>query len=113
MQGETFKDKRVFQRIPLKITMRFLNTITNKWNLVHTEDISANGIGLVTDRQVQPETPLEMWLPVPNKGETYYTRGEVVWSRGVEPDKYRVGVRLDRVDLLGMSPFIRGLEAAV
>jgi len=113
MTTDTSQDKRIFQRIPLKIAMRFLNTITNKWNLVHTEDISAGGIGLVSDREVEPRTPLEMWLPIPNRGESYYTKGEVAWSRQVEPDKYRVGVRLNQIDLMGMSTFIRGSEASV
>ncbi len=91
--------------------MRFLNTLTNKWNLVHTEDISAAGIGMVTERRVEPRTPLEMWLPIPDKGETYYTRGEVAWLQQLEPDRYRVGVRLSRIDLMGMAPFIRASGA--
>jgi hypothetical protein len=113
MPRDTFQDKRLFQRIPLKITTRFLNTSTNKWNLAHTEDISANGIGIMTDKEISPHTPLEIWLPIPNKGEAYYTKGEVAWSRQLEPNRYHLGVRLDRVDLMGMSPFIRHSEAAI
>ncbi|MFA5114725.1 MAG: PilZ domain-containing protein [Candidatus Omnitrophota bacterium] len=113
METYSSSDKRLFQRVPLRISLRFLNTSTNKWNLVQTEDISARGIGMLTQREVDPETPLEMWLPIPERGETYYTRGKVAWSRRLEPDRYRVGVELNRVDLMGLAPFMRKAEAAV
>jgi hypothetical protein len=48
-----------------------------------------------------------MWLKVPDKGEPLYLRGEVVWSRLEEADKYHCGVNLEKADLMGISRVLR------
>jgi len=73
---------------------------------VRSHDISAKGIGLLCDRYLPEQTPLELFLPVPEKGETYYTRGKVAWSKLIKPNNYKMGVTLDKTDLVGMAQFI-------
>jgi len=73
---------------------------------VQAKNLSAKGICMISNKELAPKTPLELWLPIPEKGQTYYTRGEVAWSKTVKPDIYSVGVNLERTDLLGMSQFI-------
>jgi len=109
MENQEFKDRRIFDRIPTKLHLRYLNRSSNKSGFAQTRDISANGIGLITEEDLTPETSLEIWLEIPDKGEPLYTRGEVVWSEELQSNKYRAGVQLDKVDFMGMSRVMRTL----
>lgn len=108
MQNQNgLKDKRIFARFTATFPLRFLNLDANNEGEAQTQDISAKGIGLVTAEQLRPHTSLEMWLSIPDKGEPLYTRGEVVWSKRLEVNKYRAGVELEKADLMGMSRVLR------
>jgi hypothetical protein len=48
-----------------------------------------------------------MWLNIPDRGEPLYTRGRVVWSKMWEPNKYRLGINLEKADLMGMARILR------
>lgn len=107
MQKEKAVDRRTFERIPVKLPLKFLALGLSKEGLVQTHDISAKGIGLLTDEELLPNTPLEMWLQIPDKGEPLYATGKVIWSEMIEPNKYRGGVSLEKADLMGMSRVLR------
>ncbi len=105
--GELMQDRRIFARFPARFSLRFIDSATNKEGKAETVDISAKGVGLLTDREISPRIPLEMWLDIPDHHEPLYTRGEVVWSRALEPNKYQVGVELEKADLMGMARVLR------
>jgi len=107
MEEEKIQDRRIFDRFAAKFPLKLINLRENKESEALTEDISAKGIGLTAPEQLQPRTPLEMWLKIPDKGEPLYIRGEVVWSRMVESNKHKVGVNLDKADLMGLSRVLR------
>jgi len=107
MQKVRPEDKRIFARFSANFPLRFLNLRSGKEGEASTQDISAKGIGFVTREQLQPDTLLEMWLQVPDKGEPFYTRGNVIWSKMAESDNYRVGVNLEKANLMGMSRVLR------
>ena len=109
MQEEEKKteDKRIFARIPASLPVRILNINSNRETEAKVEDVSAKGIGFVGEENLNPRTALEMWLKIPDKGEPLYTRGEVVWSKRLEGNKYRVGVNLEKADLMGLSRVLR------
>jgi len=88
-----------------------------------TQDISAKGLCLVTEEALAADTPLDIWLQMPNNGEQIYIKGKVVWSNMIEPDKpvrqwfgfpysqshkYRVGVNLENTEL---NPILLALKA--
>lgn len=103
------EDRRVFQRFPTNLSVRVLDSQSNKWALVETKDISAKGIGISTEKEIAPFTALEMWLPIAQTGECYYTKGMVVWSKMLEPEKYRAGINLKKADFMGMSQILRNI----
>ncbi len=107
MQEQNFVDRRIFGRFSAKIPLRFINLRENSEGEATTEDIGAKGIGFMAKEELKPRTPLEMWLQIPDKGEPLYTRGEVVWSKMVEPNRHRIGVSLERADLMGLSRVMR------
>jgi hypothetical protein len=94
-----FQDRRVFQRIPAELALRFLDSHSKEWGLVRTQDISEKGIGILSEKKLLPPTSLEMWLLVPRKGESLYARGKVIWSKRARRNKYRAGISLDEMDL--------------
>lgn len=96
--GEKMEDQRVFARIEAKFPLRFLDPNSGKEGTAETVDVSANGVGLVAAENLAVRTPLEMWLQIPDQHDPFYTRGEVVWT-----DKQRVGVRLERAELMGLA----------
>lgn len=111
MQNQEFEDKRVFARLPVSLSVKYLDLGSNAEGEAQTQDISAKGMGFTTDRPLAPNSSLEMWLRVPDKGEPFYTRGEVVWA-DKEDSGYRVGVNLERADLMGISRILRTVKGS-
>ncbi|MFC1658863.1 PilZ domain-containing protein [Candidatus Omnitrophota bacterium] len=107
MPDSGFRDRRVYERIQVKFSLRYLDLDSNREGSALTRDISANGIGMLTQEELSSRSHLEIWLQIPDRGEPLYTKGEVVWSRMVEPNKYRSGVCLDKIDFMAMSRIIR------
>jgi len=107
MQNLLVKDRRTFERFPAKLPLTYVDLNSNKEGHAHTVDISANGIGLLTCRELSEHTPLDIWLIIPDNGDPLYTRGEVVWSSRVEENTYRVGVKLEKPDFMGLSRVLR------
>jgi len=110
MQNMTFKDRRVFERISVNLPLKFLNPNSNKECLAQTHDISANGIGILTQEELPTHTYLEIWLQIPDNGKPLHTKGRVVWSKMLEPNRYRVGICLERIDLMGVSRVLRTIN---
>ena len=110
MQETKFLDKRTFERIPVKLPLRFLDLTSNREGLAQTPDISANGIGINTNEKLIPNTSLEMWLQIPNSDIPIYTAGRVVWSDNIEPKQYKTGISLEEVKLMAFSSILRNLR---
>ena len=101
------KDHRIFERFKASFPLRFIDLKRNKEGEAEVQDVSAKGLGIILEEQLAPDTALEMWLDIPDKGEPVYTRGEVVWSKLSQPGKWRAGVALEKADLMGMSRVLR------
>jgi len=98
------EDRRVFARIAARFPLRFLDPRSGRDGEAETVDFSANGVGFVTGKSILAKTPLELWLNIPDKHDPFYTRAEVVWSESLSgAEKYRVGVRLERAELMGLA----------
>jgi hypothetical protein len=111
MQNQEFEDKRVFARLPVSLSVKYLDLGSNTEGEALTQDISAKGMGLTMGRPLAPNSSLEMWLRVPDKGEPFYTRGEVVWSQEHDGSSYRAGINLERADLMGISRVLRTVKS--
>ena len=105
--GERMEDRRIFARFNVHMPLKFLSQGWGKEGQATTHDLSAKGVSMVTSENLSPRTTLEMWLEVPDKGDPLYARGEVVWSKMIEPDKYFTGVSLEKADLVGLSRALR------
>jgi hypothetical protein len=104
---KTREDGRLFERVPAKLTVRYQNLYSKTWGLVQTSDISAKGIGLLSGNQIPMHAPLEIWLPIPDMGESLYTQGKVVWSKSMWFNKYRMGICLEKPDMVNLVSIFR------
>jgi hypothetical protein len=107
-QAGNFVDKRIFARFPIELPLRFLEADANREGQAKTMDISSKGLGIVSEEKLLPNTPLEMWLKVPDKVEPFYTRGQVVWSQEIGASGFRYGVNLERADLMSLARNFKG-----
>ncbi|MCX5710269.1 MAG: PilZ domain-containing protein [Candidatus Omnitrophica bacterium] len=101
------EDRRIFQRFPAQLPVRFLNLTTGSEGEAQTLDVSAKGLGLTLSQELKPSSTLEMWLSIPDSGEPLYTRGEVAWSRPDAPGSFKAGINLEKADLMGLSRVLR------
>jgi len=108
MESPGFKDRRLFARFPVKVLLRYLNLDLPGEAHTYTRDVSAKGICLMTSEALSAETPLDMWLQMPDSGEQVYIKGKVVWSNMIKPNKYKVGVNLENIEL---NPILLALKA--
>lgn len=102
------QERRAFPRFPVRILLRYLNLNEDGDAHAQTQNVSAKGICLVTNESLTAQTPLDIWLQMPDNGEQIYIRGKVIWSNMVEPNKYRVGINLENTEL---NPIILALKA--
>lgn len=107
MATEKFEDRRIFERFPVNFPMRFLETNSYEENPAQVRDISAKGVGMVSKKKLAPESKLELWLDIPDKGEPLYIRGNVSWSQPVGNYEYRSGINFEKADLLGLARVLR------
>jgi len=105
--GTAFEDKRVFSRFPAHLGIKFLESDTGREGTALTNDVSARGLGVVLERDLSIQTPLELWLKIPDEHQPLYIRGGVAWSKNISPNEYRAGIKLDRPDLMGLSRVLR------
>ena len=110
MQDTEFEEKRAIKRIPTQLSLRFLVAHSNKESLAQIQDMSANGMGLLTEEELPRYTPLELQLEIPDKGELLCIKAEVVWSCMIEANRYRIGIRLQKMDLVDLLDFLRVLR---
>ena len=100
-------DKRIFARFPVNVPVRFIGEKENKEVVAETVDVSAKGVGIITEENLAPHSTVEAWLDVPDGAEPLYARAEVVWSKPLENGKYRCGLNLEKADLMGLSRILR------
>lgn len=107
MQNNNSNDRRIFARKRITLPVRFLVSGEENECQGQTVDVSANGIGLLNEKGLSPQTRLEMWLELPNGLGTFYTRGEVVWSCFLaDKAKQRIGIRLEKAELMSLAPIL-------
>ncbi len=105
MHGE---ERRIFERFEVDFPVKFSYLEGAKEGMGRVINISAGGGGMiVTSEQLAPATSLDMWLHIPDNREPLRTRGEVVWSAVSAPGVYKLGVRFDKVDFMGISRVLR------
>lgn len=101
------EERRSFIRFPATVQLSFSNDTGEIQKDGVTHDISANGVGCYTTENYSSDTPLEIWLKVPDQEKFIYIKGEVIWSHMVNPNLYRTGINLQMVDFVSIAYVLR------
>jgi len=102
-----YQDRRKFERFRMTFCVRSIDNATSADYDCLTSDISARGLGVISNRQLILGQCLSVWLTLPDNAEKIHTTGKVVWSTMVELQRYRAGIELDNQDL---NPTVLGLR---
>jgi hypothetical protein len=73
-----------------------------------TKDLSAKGLGCVSDKGLPVGSFLDIWLYLPD-GEPIHTEGKIVWI-GREGSRFRMGIDLFREELRPIPIVLRILR---
>ena len=79
-------------------------------NYVHTHDISAEGMGLISDNVLVSGAELEMSLRVPLVDKEFPVQGKVIWSRRYG-NSFRSGISLASAELMEISTILRFIHS--
>jgi hypothetical protein len=114
MEDAGFKERRAFTRFLVKVFSRYLNleAVAGESH-AQTHDVSVKGLCLLTKEAIAQGTPLDIWLQMPDNGEQIYTKGIVVWSMMVEPEKYRIGINLENTELNPILLAIKTIQVRI
>lgn len=100
------KNRRVFVRYACNFLISIFDKTANKEEDVQAQDISAEGIGVVSDKSFKEGDDVEIWIHLPKDSSPIHTHGTIVWSKK-QAGYWRAGLKLDTYDLL---PLGVGLE---
>jgi hypothetical protein len=98
MPNTIFIEKRAFPRFQVNMPLVCSEANLNKQFYAHTHDISAKGLCAVVDRELLPDTFLDINIQMLDNDEQVYRRGRVVWSKRINSD-YKIGIKLEEPKL--------------
>lgn len=104
--GKDMDDRRIFERFPVNFSLTYLETASGRECPAEVKDLSAKGVGILANENLLPQDNLEMWIQIPKRSEPFYTRGKVVWSKRIGGNQYKVGVSMEKAELMGLSQIL-------
>ena len=103
------EDRRTFERLKVELPLKYSKAGSKDKAAQSTYDISAEGLGFVSDDALLPGIEVDMSLSLPRTNEEFTAHGKVVWSRK-SGKKYRVGIVLEQAGLMAISTILRLLH---
>jgi len=110
MQPGNMGDRRRCDRFEVKLLLRNHDFQSMREFDGTTRDISTNGIGMVSDKELPVGTSLDIWLHMPDNDEAIHTRGKVAWLMKTGPAQYRLGINLEKDDLKPIPIVLRTIH---
>jgi hypothetical protein len=107
MQQLSLPEKKMYTRFELNLPLIGLDLKNRKEMRCSTYEISAGAIGAFSAQELSAGTDLEIWLCMPDNAEEIHTRGKVVRSEKITPEKYKIEIELDNADLKPMPLVLR------
>ncbi|MBM3255113.1 MAG: PilZ domain-containing protein [Candidatus Omnitrophica bacterium] len=102
------QERRIFERLQVELPVKFSYLGGAKAGMGKIVNISAGGGGMiVTGEKLLPATRLDMQMEIDENKEPLYAKGEVVWTMVSGPQVYKVGIKFDKIDLMGISRILR------
>lgn len=97
-------ERRVFERFKVNFPAKFSCPAVRLKGMGKVVDIGAGGSGmLVTDENLKPDMHLSVWIKITDDKDDLQASGVVVWSSQLDACLYKIGIKFDKVDFMGIS----------
>jgi len=103
-------DRRTFERFKLEFPLICSQAETKEKIRLYTHDISAEGLGVISDKQLFIGATLNAELYVPNGNKELPVQARVLWCR-MFGKNFRVGLVMEQVGLMEISAVLQSLHA--
>jgi len=108
--GGNMSDRRRYDRFEVSLPLHDLDFRSMRELDGKSRDISAKGIGMVSDKDLPVGTNLDIWLHMPDNDEEIHTKGTVAWSVNTGPGQFRLGINLEKEDLKPIPIVLRTIH---
>jgi len=95
-------DRRIFDRFEVDFSAEFKIPAEEESAYAQCRDISAAGVGLLTEERLVPNRKMEIWLGIPDGREPFRGLAQVIWSKKMQENKWRSGLEFKTVDFMGL-----------
>jgi len=92
----------MFDRFEVDFSADVKQSHAEQSNFAQCYDISAGGLGLLTEGKLTPEANMEIWLGIPDGHPPFRSLARVLWSKQVQENKWRSGLEFEKVDFMGV-----------
>lgn len=92
MPNEGIPEKRKFARFLISIPLKYVKMSIRELTGIAVNDISAQGISLITSEELLINAPLNICLVIPDNGEEVALDAEVLWTKNNGSGYYRSGL---------------------
>ena len=103
------KEQRMFSRFRVNFPVRYRNLNVGRRGEGLCTDIGAGGVSIDMNQEIDPRTPLELWLDIADGFDPINLKGRVVWSRN-SGDNSKTGVVFDCPRLIAFSRVLKLLR---
>ncbi len=103
-------ERRIFDRFEANLFIEIQQSSGQKHGSAQCWDISAIGVGLLTEEKLMPNTNLQIRLSIADSNASYRGLAKVVWSIQIQPGKWRCGLEFEQVDFMGIKTVFESLS---
>ncbi len=111
MPKEGFLEKRKGVRFLISIPLKYAKVGIKQLADAVTNDISAEGLGLITVEDIPVNTPLNVSLTMPDNGEVIPIDTEVLWSKSDVSGRCHIGLKFKNSRLKLIPLVLRTISA--
>ena len=97
-------EKRLYERFNISCTG--LIEKDGEEIAIQITNMSGQGLGFRTSKLLEEHERLSIRLEVKDVQEPVIVAGEVAWSKGIDPDTYGVGFKLDMTSWIKISKIL-------
>ncbi len=96
-------ERRIFDRFTARFPAKIKDARDDYGEKVFLRDASAEGAKLTTTERVYLHDSVILQIRLPDKDHPMTLRGQVIWTKNVQPNIWDIGVKFHKLDLVHMS----------
>ena len=110
MMNSDYKEKREYPRFQISVPVSVTAVDLGETSRTQTYDISAEGLGIIADKELPIGALLKLRLIMSDNGEEIPRNGKVIWSKNISNGKFRTGIKIDEPTLKPIVIVLRTID---